>query len=64
MRPFPWGEDGRCCGIEGECVRFSGEDARCCYIEAVVQATQVEVNATHERAGAEEESGAGNKAEN
>ena len=32
--------------------------------QAAVQATQVEVNATHERAGAEEESGAGNKAEN
>ena len=32
--------------------------------QAAVQATQVEVNATHERAGAEEENGAGNKAEN
>ena len=32
--------------------------------QAAVQATHVEVNATHERAGAEEESGAGNKAEN
>ena len=32
--------------------------------QAAVQATQVEVNATHERAGAEEESGAGNKTEN
>ena len=32
--------------------------------QAAVQATQVEVNATHERAGAEEENGAENKTEN